>query len=185
MGHNPCFSGILFAISLHFWFKNLRNLSQSLFQWNTLCNLIPATVASSIIKSQSLFQWNTLCNHMIFYICIMTIRSQSLFQWNTLCNIKAIEQMDGIFKSQSLFQWNTLCNSLWNWFIMIVFPSHNPCFSGILFAIKVQITIQITNAHVTILVLVEYSLQYYRQDIYLLLLLGHNPCFSGILFAIL
>ena len=41
------------------------------------------------------------------------------------------------------------------------------------------------NLIVTILVLVEYSLQCKKQQNLWLVLEGHNPCFSGILFAIL
>ena len=62
--------------------------------------------------------------------------------------------------------------------------SHNPCFSGILFAIE-DSTGDFNSKNVTILVLVEYSLQLNKIITNEILSIGHNPCFSGILFAII
>ena len=133
LSHNPCFSGILFAIKV--WKRKIDyKRSQSLFQWNTLCNGKCIFFITNGIKSQSLFQWNTLCNFIRLMLDAGYSTSQSLFQWNTLCN-----------KIISVVNVNSLC--------------HNPCFSGILFAIRKRKTNP--NRHiVTILVLVEYSLQY-------------------------
>ena len=73
--------------------------------------------------------------------------------------IKAVEHENGIL-SQSLFQQNTLCNSY------------------------TVLTSQ-TETFVTILVLVEYSLQQKNQILASSIELCHNPCFSRILFAII
>ena len=65
-----------------------------------------------------------------------------------------------------------------------MFKSHNPCFSRILFAMKGGIIIKSHSTWVTILVLVEYSLQFKRKRRKNQPFRCHNPCFSRILFAI-
>ena len=62
--------------------------------------------------------------------------------------------------------------------------SHNPCFSRILFAIQATVKNKVQEDKVTILVLVEYSLQSLKPYKLVVVIDCHNPCFSRILFAI-
>ena len=157
--HNPCFSGILFAIkSAEDYFKEIFP-SQSLFQWNTLCNRKAGLSAQVVHGSQSLFQWNTLCNLEIDSNYIFENLSQSLFQWNTLCNI-AIE---GIYEICFLVTILVLVEYSLQWLNVMKLKKFHM---------------------VTILVLVEYSLQFLPTKNIHRTLFCHNPCFSGILFAI-
>ena len=110
-------------------------------------------------KSQSLFQQKVLCNPCIFKNIFNWCESQSLFQQKVLCNDIKYADVLNCNRSQSLFQQKVLCN-------------------------KQKLTMWNNRWRVTILILVEGSLQYNDFTDYNHFCKGHNPYFSRRFFAI-
>ena len=113
----------------------------------------------SLNLSQSLFQQKCLCNVNTESKLLSTKRHNPCFSRNVFAIKVRCNKVKLVFASQSLFQQKCLCNDngseVWNWY-----------------------------KNVTILVLVEMSLQYMFKIINDLIRTCHNPCFSRNVFAI-
>gem|GEM_PF-2673972 len=110
--------------------------------------------------SQSLFYWKTLCN------VITLLEDAKDWQCRNPCftgKLSAImksrvEDMKAEM-SQSLFYWKTLCNNRYSQCTARKHYCHNPCFTGKLSAIHISPQHSTTLRVVAILVLLENSLQ--------------------------
>ena len=110
---NPCFSGRYSAIPIMYIYIHYRSEFQSLFQWKVLCNLVELAwyvligPVSILVLVEGTLQFGGVES-----ICKIFKTFQSLFQWKVLCNPRTpIFVQSWRERFQSLFQWKVLCNS--------------------------------------------------------------------------
>ena len=156
---------------------------QSLFQWIYLCNysaqqiphmqnVVSILVLVDLSLQHSLSLSSPVTSHSFnpcfrgFISATISVSAgemsgimfQSLFQWIYLCNTSGAWATNDAAGFQSLFQWIYLCNQS-----SITSHPHtlcfNPCFSGFISATVRTLCCGVAGIRVSILVLVDLSLQ--------------------------